>query len=228
MSLRSQLTLDFTIQNESDFDNFIITENNSELISSLKNINKQKEKFFFIWGENSAGKSHLLQAVCQNIETSVYIPLKYFYAHSPDILDGLDNLAVVCLDDVEVVLGNLFWEEKLFHFFNLIREKGNRLLITAGISPRGLTTELADLASRLSWGVVYQLHPLDDNAKAGALKIRAQSRGIILSDKILNYILQRSPRGTDNLFQVLDKLDELSLMEKRKITIPFVKSIMQW
>jgi DnaA-homolog protein len=228
MFLSSQLPLDFTIRNESTFDSFYVIQENSELINSLKKIEQQKEKFYFLWSEQTSGKSHLLQAICHNVEASVYIPLKKFSAYPPEILDGMELLSIVCIDDIEEVLGNIHWETKLFHLFNLIREQGHGLVIGSSTPPKGLKTELPDLDSRLKWGITYQLHGMDDKAKAEALRMRAELRGILLNNEILNYILLRSERDTRALFQVLDKLDDLSLTEKRKITIPFIKSTFNW
>src|SRR5690606_17785159 len=118
--------------------------------------------------------------------------------------------------------------ERLFLLFNDLRERGHVLVASAACPPRGLQACLPDLASRLAWGTVYQLEELDDAGKAEALRARAHARGFDLGDDILAYILQRSARGTASLFAVLDRMDQLSLAEKRKVTIPFIREIMGW
>ncbi|MDC0598735.1 DnaA regulatory inactivator Hda [Gammaproteobacteria bacterium] len=228
MTKPSQLPFDFSLQNEFTFDNFVIAEPNTEVIIQLQTSTELPEQFYFIWGPEGAGKSHLFQALCQSTQNAVYVPLKKFAEYGSDILNGLENMDLVCLDDIEVILSNKEWEETLFQFFNDIREKGNKLFISALSPPRKVSTNLPDLASRLSWGVVYQLHELNDEDKISAVQLRAKNRGIPLNEEVLNYILLRSPRSMGSLVAVLDKLDQLSLAEKRKVTIPFVRAMMQW
>lgn len=100
--------------------------------------------------------------------------------------------------------------------------------MTADCPPRQLDLALEDLRSRLSWGGIYQLHPLSEAGKSEVLRMRAEQRGILLGEDIRRYILQRSRRDIHALLSVLDTLDQLSLVEKRRITIPFVREIMQW
>jgi DnaA-homolog protein len=228
MNSSAQLPFDFSLQKSFTFEDFVVTEKNLELFASLKDQEKLSEQFYFIWGASGAGKSHFMQAFCQSREDSVYVPLKKFSQYGADILTGLENMEFVCLDDIETVIGNKNWEEGLFGFFNNIREQGNKLIVSASCSPRNLKTQLADLDSRLNWGIVYQLHELAESEKLLALRKRAASRGIPLTDDVLDYILLRSPRNMNVLFEVLDTLDRLSLAEKRRITIPFVKVMMDW
>lgn len=91
--------------------------------------------------------------------------LQYIY-HYPSrlhaaIFDGLENTALICIDDVDQIAGDTILEEQLFHFFfNRVRANGHRLIIFADVPPTQLAIKLPDLKSRLSWGVVYQLHTL--------------------------------------------------------------------
>ncbi|MEX2366984.1 MAG: DnaA regulatory inactivator Hda [Pseudohongiellaceae bacterium] len=227
MTTSKQLLLDFPIVDEFSFDNFVV-HSNAELVSALQADFLRQQAFVFIWGKVGTGKTHLLQAACHLHQPGAYMPLRKFAGRSPDSLESLESLELVCLDDLEAVLGKRDWEERLFMLFNNVREQGGRLLISASQSPRGLKFALPDLASRLGWGVVYHLQELDDQGKAEALRLRAAGRGFALNDEVLNFILLRSTRHMHSLFEVLDRMDHLSLQEKRRITVPFVKQVMQW
>ncbi len=87
---------------------------------------------------------------------------------------------------------------------------------------------MPDLASRMSWGVIYRLHELSDDEKLLALDARAADKHMPLSSDVLNYIFQRHSRDLQSLLEVLNRLDELSLAEKRRLTIPFVRQVMDW
>jgi DnaA family protein len=125
-------------------------------------------------------------------------------------------------------VGEKEWEESLFEFFNRCREEGVKLLVSSENSPRGLNFDLQDLASRMSWGVIYQLHELNDDEKMTALDLRAKERHLPLSEEVMLYIYNRHSRDLQSLLEVVDRLDQLSLAEKRRLTIPFVRKVMGW
>jgi DnaA family protein len=133
---------------------------------------------------------------------------------------------MVCLDCLTAVAGRSDWELAIFNLYNRLREQGKRLLVAAEQSPRELALGLEDLRSRLQWGLTYQVHCLTDEEKHQALQMRARARGLELSDDVAQYIIQRLPRDTNELFWQLARLDHASLAEQRKLTIPFVKKIL--
>jgi DnaA-homolog protein len=227
MPLSNQLPFDFVLYNEFTFENFVAAENNQELIALLQ-ASELAENFYFVWGEAGSGKSHLLQASCAKHPNSAYLPLQVFIEEGEAVLDGLEQLDLICIDDVHLVISNRAWEDKLFALFNACQLNATSMLISSGLAPLELTFSLADLKSRFSSGVTYQLHELDDIGKIAALKKRAETTGVPLDDEVLNYIYLRSERSMAKLFSVLEQLDKLSLAQKRRITIPFVKSIMSW
>jgi DnaA family protein len=87
---------------------------------------------------------------------------------------------------------------------------------------------LRDLQSRLQSMLVFNLINLDDTDKKQALQHRAKQRGFELSDAVADYIIVRAGRGFDDLMKVLDKLDTTSLVQQRKLTVPLVKSTLNW
>jgi DnaA family protein len=91
-----------------------------------------------------------------------------------------------------------------------------------------LPVQLADLKSRLTLALVFQLRPLSDEDKLRALQLRASRRGLHLTDEVGRFILSRNTRSMDALFDMLERLDQASLQARRKLTIPFVKEIMGW
>ena len=74
--------------------------------------------------------------------------------------------------------------------------------------------------------MTYQVQLLNDEEKQEALQRRARARGMELNDEVAHYILQRLPRDMNELFNQLQRLDHASLAEQRKLTIPFVKKIL--
>ena len=103
-----------------------------------------------------------------------------------------------------------------------------RLLLAAALPPRQAGFALADLRSRLQGGAIGALAEPDDEGKIAALVLRAHNRGITLEPGVARFVWQRSPRGMAALIAVLDRLDTASLGAGRRLSIPFVKSVMGW
>jgi len=230
-TLSPQLTLGLSLKDEATFDNFYAGKN-TEIIAALKEVAAGRgDNFFYLCGNRGQGCSHLLQACCHYAYnqglTSVYLPLSNLLQLTPEVLNGLEALNVVCLDDLHAVAGNAIWEEALFHLYNRIYDAGGRIVMAAHDLPKAINIQLPDLASRLAWGVIYQLHPLSDEEKLAALTMRAHRRGISLSEEVGKYILTHCPRHMGTLFAALDALDNASLAAQRRLTVPFVKEVLQ-
>ena len=190
------------------------------------------ESLIYLWGGDGVGRSHLLQAAClrfeQRGEAAVYLPLAEVAEYGPELLDGLDQSELVCLDDLDAVAGRAVCEEALFHRFHRLLPSRRPPLLAATASPRELPVQLPDLQSRLTLALVFQLHALSDEDKLRALQLRASRRGLHLTDEVGRFILTRGERSMSALFELLERLDQASLQAQRKLTIPFLKETLGW
>ena len=228
----SQLSLSVRLRDEATFENYY-TGSQQALVAQLQNLcvkPQQSERLLYVWG--SIGRSHLLQATCwqfeQQGERSLYLPLVEVLAHGPTLLEGADQCALVCIDDIHLLAGQLQWQETIFHLFNRVRDEGRCLLLSSNCAPRDLTFELADLCSRLSQMLIFHVPNLSDENKLSALQLRAHKRGLELSDEVGRFILSRGERSMQSLFFILEQLDQQSLQAQRKLTIPFIKEVLCW
>ena len=225
MTFPEQIPLGIQLMDNARFDNFVVGQNETA-VYSIKNT---MEQYVFLWGSNGCGKTHLLQALCHaysktNLKLS-YLPLDNLML-TPGAFENLESMDLVCLDNVEFAVGNPMWEEALFNLYNRLRDADTRLVVAATSSPTGLDFKLADLASRMCWGPVYHLKTLADNEKKVALQQRAKNRGLELDDNVVDFLIKRSSRDMQSLFDLLDKLDKASLVAKRKLTVPFVRDLL--
>ena len=225
----TQIPLNLSLRDDSTFANFY-SSNNTEVITHLKEfIRTNNEPYLYLWGAASSGRTHLLQACCHaksaQRKTISYIALKKT-GITPEFLLGMESYDLVCIDDVDSVLGNDLWEETLFYFYNKIREQNNQLIVTATTSTLQLKCHLKDLHSRLAWGPNYQLKSLNDEQILLALQLRANNRGLDLPRDVGLFLINRFPRNMSDLFAVLIQLDKASLIAKRRLTIPFVKEVL--
>ena len=226
-----QLPLSFNANEEISFDNFYAGRN-SEVVQYLRKIvDTQLLENSYLCSTESTGRSHLLYATCRYANnqgiSSIYIPLSQAISLKPDILTELESISLICIDDLQRIAGNRAWEEALFHLYNKTQQCKSRLLIAANGLPKEINLTLKDLESRLTWGVTFQLQGLEDQEKINVLMMRAQNRGMILPFDVAKYILTHCPRHMSTLMSALDVLDKTSLSAQRRLTIPFVKNVLQ-
>lgn len=223
MSVVTQLPLRLALREGSTFANFQ-PGRNQELLDTLARVRSAVAfRVLFVWGEGGTGKTHLLEAACHaNGEAAVYVPLKLAADLSPAMLEGLESHRVVCVDDVQAVAGRADWEAALFRLYERL-PPGAVLLATASAAPRHLGLGLRDLATRLAAGVVYHVHPLQDEEKRAVLIARARVRGLELTEEAAGYLLARHPRDMHALMALLERIDEAALAQQRSLTIPFLR-----
>jgi DnaA family protein len=218
-----QLALGVRLRADAIFESFA-PGLNGELIAALRGGGSAP---LWLWGGEGSGKTHLLQAVCVAEATAAYFPLERTPALPPAAVAGFENCRVLCLDDVEAVAGDLKWEQALFRLFNEAAELGTRLIFAARAAPRAIEWGLEDWRSRAAACVVYQLRELDDAGRLEALRLRAAQRGLHLPPETADYLLRRMPRDLPSLFEILDHLDEASLVAQRRLTVPFIRDALE-
>lgn len=227
----AQLALAVQLPDDETFASFYPGDN-AQLITGLKNAAiGQGDDLLYFWGQEGSGRSHLLHAACAELdgegEAAGYISLDLHSQMSPHMLDGMEHLALVCLDNLDAIAGIAAWEQAVFNFFNRRLERGHGSLVISAINaPRHLGLSLPDLASRLDWGVAYQLKPLDDEGKLSALQLRSELRGFKLPTDVGRFLLNRLSRDMSTLLAALDLLDNASFQAKRKLSIPFAKEVL--
>jgi DnaA-homolog protein len=197
--MMKQLLLDIQPPPTPSFENFKLGKN-AEAVINLKEAIKGNalSNFIYIWGVAGSGKTHLLTAA------------KALGAHVADNVHSLDNDAQI----------------DLFNLYNQLKEEGGTL-ITSGLHAPTQMGLREDLATRLAWGLVYQLHPLTDTEKAEALQAHARERGMKLPDEVVDYCLRYLRRDLPTLMSVLDALDKWSLVTKKPVTVPMLKKLLQ-
>ncbi|MGB6976402.1 MAG: DnaA regulatory inactivator Hda [Gammaproteobacteria bacterium] len=229
--MNKQLTLNVRLRDDATFANFY-TGDNQLVVNYLEQFlrGNYSERLVYLWGASGVGRSHLLHACCHTAvaqqQHAGFLPLIENAALSPTLLEGLETFSLLCVDDVQAIAGNHAWEEALFHLYNRISSNPTRWIIAADAPPQQIHFALPDLQSRLAGAVVFRIHSLPDEQKAAALRSRAQLRGLIVSEEISQFLLTHYSRDMGTLFSALDKLDLASLAAQRKLTVPFVKAVL--
>ena len=193
-----QLLLNIHPPSIKSIENFVIGDN-FEAISVIKKFTTDKNlQFFYLWGVQGSGKSHLSSVVKKN------------------------NILVI--EDIESM--NDIEQIQAFSIFNNCKENGKKLFITGSNSPNNMGLR-SDLASRLSWGIVYQIKALTDNEKKLALLNHSKQKGMSSNVKVIDYCMKNLKRDLHYLIATLDALDNWSLKTKKPMTIPLLKKLLE-
>ena len=194
-----QLLLDIKPASPPSLQNFMAGRNAEALASLMAAVHPSgASHFIYLWGEAGSGKSHLLKAC------------------------AAQNVMVV--DDMHLLSADA--QIDLFYRYNQIKESHGSL-ITAGLHAPTQMGLRDDLATRLAWGLVYQLHALNDAEKSLALQNHAMERGMRLPSEVVDYCLRYLRRDLSTLMATLDALDEWSLTTKKPITVPLLRQLLQ-
>lgn len=229
----SQLVLGVRLRDDARFDNFH-GDRNREAASRLLSVFKQPAGLpvVVVCGDSDTGKSHLLQAACHQAEAqgkaAVCISIAELEPFGPEALAGLDAMDLVALDDLDRVAGKEDWEEAVFHLYNRLHDSGHMLVVSLSEVAGSVPFVLPDVVSRLHHGFTVQLGIYRDDDRLKILMARAEQRGLTMTDEVAGFIMRRAPRRLGDLLSILDTLDENSLRAQRRLTIPFVKTVMQW
>jgi len=184
----------------------------------------------WLCGPTSVGKTHLLQAIVARASTrgrAGYFPLIELAPLGVGVLEGLTSLDCICLDDLDQVAGQLDWEKTLFGLLREIQERDSSLVVSAKAPPALLPWSLRDLGSRFTAAAIFQLHELDEDDQQKALQLHAHVRGFELPDDTARWLQRRFPRDMRTLYSLLDTLDEAALVAQRRLTVPFIRSVLK-
>ena len=224
----TQMALPLRLADHAVFASFLSVGNEALVATLVDLASSESGQGCWLWGPPAIGKTHLLQAVCDSAgDRSVYVPLRMLADAGPEVLDGLAGRDIICIDDIDAVAADPAWEGALFTLCNQVLDADRILIVAAAMSARECPVSLPDLQSRLARLPVFQVQPLGENERVMALQLRARHRGLDLPDDTARYLLTRSRRDMASLYGLLDKLDLEALRAKRRLTIPFVKSVLE-
>ena len=230
MSDPRQLALQIQINERASLNNFFVSKKDHKTIQILKNIllGSDKGVQIFIDDLGSNGKSYLLQAICNDFSnsnnSSIYIPMQEAINLDPSILEGVSELNLICIDDIDLISNQRDWELALFNLINECYEKDCFLLLSGSINK---LEAIPDLVSRIKKMETLRLEAINDDELLGATKAISKNLNIKISDKNLNYLMNNSRRDIKTIFRTLSQLERESLERKKSIGLNLIKEVIR-
>lgn len=204
-----------------DLESFIVGENAATLAQLLHWLDQGKPTLGYLTGQTASGKTHLTQALLRKLSQQgqhcALISGKESQSLAPTILQGMEQLHLLCIDDADVLLADSLWQNAFEHLLIKMRDTGGCVLLVQTSLPAQLNDQ----------GLLFLLTPLTQLADKRRLLIeRAQARGITLPKEVVNWLLKHFAQDVAQLMHVLAYIDQGSITLKRPITLPLVKQIL--
>lgn len=227
-----QLPLPISLSPRATFENFVTGDNQQEAVACLKELQQsQSELQVLIWSKAARGKTHLLQAICHQAaeenKNAAYVPLKELAESDPRLLHGMEQLDIICVDDIHLAANDKEWAVELFNLVNRCREQKTPLVFSSTKKPQEMSLALEDLRSRLMWGPMFYLKKLEDEDLFETITQRASNLGLEISLEAAQYLFTRSRRDIKELLEIIDQLDKETIIQQRKVTLPLIRSVLE-
>ena len=189
---------------------------NESLLDSL-----DSSDHLWLFGSPSVGKTHLANALVAGSENGILVDDPNY------TLIGLDSFALVVFDDIEQWIGVRSFESQLVGLYEQLGARDGRIVVTSRRWINEMDFALADLESRMRLFSRYELQPLPSDERIRLFNDMAADRGIEITKEVSEFLQKRIGRSQGNLLATLDLLDHESLIEQRRITVPFIKKALK-
>lgn len=224
-----QLALDIGLPVGPTLENYL-PGGNAQAVQSLKDLVRPHEQArapLYLWGEEGTGKSHLLRAAVAALDAqgarAGWLDASVAW---PSEFDATWD--AIALDEVERY--SPAQQAAAFNWFVNACSPATgapRCILAAGRLPPADLPLREDLRTRLGWGHVFRLEPLNEAQCRAALRQQAGERGIVLGDEVIHFMLMRFARDMGSLMRLLDRLDQFGLQAQRAITVPLLRAMLQ-
>lgn len=215
-----QIILDVISTPKFSSSNYFISQSNKLATNLVNQWPEWPQKQHLLYAPSGYGKTHLAH-IFQQRSSATYID-----AATLDI-EKLNNCLQINKGTIIVDnIGSVKNEETLFHLYNHIKSQNLYALYISNKKPAYLNLTLPDLSSRLKALPIIEIEPADDMLLEAVVTKWLGDLQIKISKEARRYLLTQIPRNLSDIKVFMQKLNEVSLRDKRNITIPFVKQIL--
>ena len=216
----NQYVFDYGHRPATGEEDFLVAESNAEAMAWIDRWPDWDSRGLAIWGPAGSGKSHLAE-IWSRRSGARHVSAAELGMALFETWPAGDGHAV--LED----LGEGYREPDLFHFVNLVREDGGCLMITDRTPPARWKVNLPDLRSRLAALPAVAIGRPEDSLIAAVLEKQFRDRQLNIGKGVIAYLVTRMERSFSAITEIVGALDRLSLVEKRTITVPQARRVLE-
>lgn len=225
-------------------DSFVVGKTNELAYAAAQAVVEEIGKKYnplFIYGGVGLGKTHLLQAIGNEIKKRYQNRVKVRYVPSEkfvnEVVAGIKNrrmedlkeryrlIDVLIIDDIQFIIGKESTQEEFFNTFNALYENNKQIIISSDRPPRHLPTLEERLRSRFQGGIIADIGYPDYELRFAILKTKLQERNAVLPEDIMQLIATKVHKSLRELEGILNRITFLSQTKKQEVTHALVESL---
>ena len=213
--MKDQQIIKFKYKKNYQFEDFYVSKSNEHVLKFLNKWPNWNKNFLNISGEKFSGKSHLTDIFIKKFKGIIFDAKSF----TDDNLNKIKIYQNIVLENVDLKI-----EEKLIYSLINIVEQDNKYLIVTSIDPIvNINFRLKDLKSRTKNFILQNIEKPDDDLIYALIIKNLSDRQISLDKKLINYIIKRIDRSYGKIFDLIYKIDEMSLKKKKSINLEIIK-----
>jgi chromosomal replication initiator protein len=228
------------------FDNFVVAKSNDFAFAAAKRVAASDRPPFnplFLYSGVGLGKTHLMHAIAWEVRRQdpsrrvVYLSAEKFMYQFVRALttnstlsfkDLFRSVDLLMVDDVQFIGGKNNTQEEFFHTFNELIERGSQIVISADRSPSALEDLEERVRSRLSWGLVADIHPTSYELRLGILQTKAAKiPNVVVPDELLQFLAERITSNVRELEGALNRVVHQSTLLGRPLNMETAQDVLR-
>jgi len=229
------------------FDNFVVGSSNAYATAVAKRVAFEpglKDNPLFLYGKSGLGKTHLMQAIGNEISKNspdlkvVYVTSERFTNDMINSLRDRDSnmesfrkkyreVDVLLIDDVQFIEGKEGTQEEFFHTFNDLYQNNKQIVLTSDRKPKDLITLEERLRTRFEWGITIDISIPDYETRMAILKKKAESQNSYIPEDVLSYIAEKIDSNIRELEGALLKIISYAGISHKNIDIPLAEEALR-
>jgi chromosomal replication initiator protein len=224
-----QQFFEFPVISVCTFDSFVVCDGNAGALQFSRRIADpgDSENLLYIHGPAGSGKTHLLKAIGQVMGANTNRPVPYLSCREPftaeEFCSRFDAAEALIVDDLQLIPDDTSLRAALWQVFNDFHSSGRKIALAGQYFPRDLPFLDDHLISRLLWGLVARVDVSDDHSRQMILKKIAGDRQVRIPDDVVDFILMTTSREVGDLIFAFESVYRLSMVLKRRITLPLAR-----
>ena len=227
------------------FGTFVVGSSNQLAYAASLSIAENPSGSFnplFIYGGAGLGKTHLIQAIGQQIKAVdpqrrvVYMSADSFvtdliasirYDKMASFRDRYRTVDALLLDDIQFLAGKERTQEEFFHTFNALYEAQKQIVFTSDAQPKDIPTLEERLRSRFEWGLIADIQPPDLETKVAILRKKAEEKKLDLPHDVALFIAERVRSNIRELEGHLNRVMAFASLTGHKLNVDLVKEALK-
>ncbi len=225
------------------FDNYVVGSSNQFAFSAAQSVSEKPGSAYnplFIYGGVGLGKTHLMQAVGNRLQTQgksvIYSSVEQFVNDFTRHLrnqtmdrfkDKYRKCDVLMIDDVQFLSGKNQTQEEFFHTFETLRSENKQIILTSDKHPKQIAGLEDRLKSRFEWGLIVDIQPPELETKIAIINKKCEINRVDISKDIIDYIATIIDNNAREIEGILSKLHAYAKLMNQEITLEFTKNVLK-